>query len=1758
MHKWTWWSVFTALLLVTVIAACSSTTKPARTDNNTQDAPRTPRTEPAPEPSPEPPAPVVDDYTAEHDKSRAPTVPKSVEVPLEYGAPVLPAESAAKFFESLEAKWEVSKTAHRGESDSGLHRYKEFRWGNYLPLCICESRSVDDWKYGHGRAVLTFDRLAKDSLLADWSLQGSSTLAIGYMRFGKMHGPWQFRKVDQARQGKAGPLHFVGEYVSGVAHGEFRWYDADGRTEGVMYYKGGKQEDEQVSRVPGGITKRRFSGGVEHGLYRMWNDEGQLVSSAMSYKGRFWGKAEYWYPGHPRYYRLRHIKPGTDSHWEVCYDKDGQLLDQRWLEGTDYTGPFVEYWPGGRRKISGTLNAGKYHGYVNFWYQYGAMVERSAQYENGTLNGSFTEWHSSGKLKLEANYKSGVLDGPYKTYDEDGKLTSETIYENGEIFDPAKQWPAPSEVLDASGKPIQRRYGHWRTETHEAGKAGTPSAVVGMAMAYHEKLGGVVMFGGLKDADKSDSGVNETWLRKDGKWQRIFAGGTAPVERDLAAMAYDSRRGVIVLLGGRRSGGIPMLDTWELSTTGWKLLEPKVRPDARYAASLVYDSHRGVCVLIGGIGTDAQRYPEGKSEVWEWDGTSWQARGKGPVVAAAAAAYDEHRRRVVVNGGTNVVRVDGKAKVKDVADTWVYDGNQWKTCLFPSDFAVSDHAMVYDADQRSIVLLRNYIAPGVRELRALLPERHLKWCSWKATRESHNPTARTACAAAYDRKRREIVVYGGDTQVDEKWVPSRETLVLTDETPADRARDFAHVKRAVEAVPGWIAHDNGEFATSEFYCYSIVYDRKRGVPVMLGAADKADTKPGTGRAFVVYERHGGAWKLIPSATAPALRPNYASWFDARTGLVMLYGGGELGRDELSDLWAWDGSGWRCVAQSTPGTPDRTLYRVWGWDDKRGVLVTVAPAKGTSGVVHEFDGTTWVNTGITLPENYDATQLVYDPVAEKLLMPYPADLGGGGITTEAYHWDGAGWEPASLSLSRAGAGELLYTDHAGKALWQYTRTELRRYDGVEWRTWEQPSGVTPSGDAWQSSFWIEPGSGHVFIHGFKLAFGGKGRNDTLSFDPAKGKLTSAQAVNPWPGPEVVKGADGQPIRRRFGHWRVETQDEMPPAEFGMAMAYHEKLGGVVMFGGRAKAGKELLDQTWLRKEGNWQRILADGAAPPARDYAAVAYDSKRGVIVLYGGRDLRGNPLSDIWELDAKGWTRCTPKNFAAEARAAASLVYDSHRGVCVLVGGLGLHKSGVAEVRSEVLEWDGKDWAKATNLKTAPALFGAAATYDEQRRSIVVHGGQSAPGTDSKLTWVLQNNRWDKLEMSEVQATAMHGMVYDADARTVVLLREFAESLVAQVPAGTWYFAAWDEARRFDHPPARREFAAAYDRGTREIVLFGGAHREADGKLKLYRETLVLTDENDADRAKDLATFTAAALTAPGWTVIDNGELASSEVEDASVARDPKRGVTVMFGGQSGRIETSATREFRDGKWHLMKPANSPSARSGAAMWFDDKSGKVMLYGGQTAQKTFKDLWEWDGQDWRCIHKTMRGGPGVSDAAYDPKRGVLVVLASGDDGRYVHEFDGSKWTATGVKAYGANFIGGQLVYDPIAEKVLFAWARDEISFEVMQKAWHWDGKAWAETTAIVKGTKLEVAYDLHTDIDGKAIWQVVDETIRRFDGTEWQTWKAPTGLNWRSGSMWFENGRVYAHGTLRSAGRFFSQGRNDTLIFDPEKAERVK
>ena len=68
--------------------------------------------------------------------------------------------------------------------------------------------------------------------------------------------------------------------------------------------------------------------------------------------------------------------------------------------------------------------------------------------------------------------------------------------------------------------------------------------------------------------------------------------------------------------------------------------------------------------------------------------------------------------------------------------------------------------------------------------------------------------------------------------------------------------------------------------------------------------------------------------------------------------------------------------------------------------------------------------------------------------------------------------------------------------------------------------------------------------------------------------------------------------------------------------------------------------------------------------PERTYAAMAYDSARDRLVLFGG-----SGLNDTWEFDGNGWTNVTPANGNPEGRWRHGMAYDASRRRVVMFGG---------------------------------------------------------------------------------------------------------------------------------------------------------------------------------------------------------------------------------------------------------------------------------------------------------------------------------------------------------------------------------------------------------------------------------------------------------------------------------------------------------
>lgn len=211
------------------------------------------------------------------------------------------------------------------------------------------------------------------------------------------------------------------------------------------------------------------------------------------------------------------------------------------------------------------------------------------------------------------------------------------------------------------------------------GACNKPTARQYAALAFDAQRAVSVLFGGYPSNQ-------ETWTFNGTAWSQQCT--TAPCSdarpegRVAHAMAYDESRGVVVLFGGLDAAlGDTLQDTWEWNGTSWakKCVTACTPPGKRAWHAMAYDSHRKRVVLLGGFGPDVGSGPV-LQDTWEWDGSTWvnTATGGIPALQSPAAFYDRARKRLVAFGGTSAV---SPASNNTLDQTWLYHarGSQCST-----------------------------------------------------------------------------------------------------------------------------------------------------------------------------------------------------------------------------------------------------------------------------------------------------------------------------------------------------------------------------------------------------------------------------------------------------------------------------------------------------------------------------------------------------------------------------------------------------------------------------------------------------------------------------------------------------------------------------------------------------------------------------------------------------------------------------------------------------------------------------------------------------------------------------------------------------------------------------------------------------------------------------------------------------------------------------------------------------------------------
>ena len=369
------------------------------------------------------------------------------------------------------------------------------------------------------------------------------------------------------------------------------------------------------------------------------------------------------------------------------------------------------------------------------------------------------------------------------------------------------------------------------------------------------------------------------------------------------------------------------------------------------------------------------------------------------------------------------------------------------------------------------------------------------------------------------------------------------------------------------------------------------------------------------------------------------------------------------------------------------------------------------------------------------------------------------------------------------------------------------------------------------------------------------------------------------------------------------WSRPVLAQEPPTRWDHAMAYDSGRGRVVLFGGQGGTGH---DDTWEYDGTSWVRANP-AVHPPQKHYHGMAYDAARGRVVLFG-RGFSGPPDTETWEWDGSSWSlRRAAENPTAWGNGHL-LACDTVRRRVVLVS----HGGGASLV---TWEWDGRTWARRTPAQSPPARPFSALAHDPARgRTVLFGGGNWSGGHDD--TWEWDGSSWTKRNPTFYpQRRYQHGMAHDLSRSRTVLFGGLAPGLPPTVFADTWEWDGNVWTQRFPtvSPTPRAMAPMAYDSVRRRIVLVGWS--------------------------------TAAA----------------------------------QYGND--------TWEWDGNTWIQMQPAvKAPDTSNPPRLAYDPLRQRVVM-----REQSLSSTWEWDGINWTSVAGNT---PGDAPLAYDPIRGAILAIST--------------------------------------------------------------------------------------------------------------------------------------------------------------------
>ena len=328
------------------------------------------------------------------------------------------------------------------------------------------------------------------------------------------------------------------------------------------------------------------------------------------------------------------------------------------------------------------------------------------------------------------------------------------------------------------------------------------------------------------------------------------------------------------------------------------------------------------------------------------------------------------------------------------------------------------------------------------------------------------------------------------------------------------------------------------------------------------------------------------------------------------------------------------------------------------------------------------------------------------------------------------------------------------------------------------------------------------------------------------------------------------------------WSLMQSESNPPSRRSHSMTYEPEHDVVVVFGGYGN-GSHLGDTWVLDLETREWRDMKPQVAPSPRAATTMVYDPDSERMVLFGGFAVGHSIVSNqTWAYSYANntWTDLGPDNAPSE-RASYGMAYDSKRHLMVLFGGFteqGYHNDtwifDPAENSWKELQIDGE----------VPAARGAMGfVYQAANDVFTMFGGFSDRGF-FKDTWTLDLNTatWSRADPNNSPAPIRTRMVHDVTSGNSYffggdVIPPESEEGAPEPYAGTWVYGPdgnWSQLDIGNNPPARSLNGIIVDAHGR-LVIFGGTDTLIDDQNFLGREfhdTWILDPRSQDDQSSSI------------------------------------------------------------------------------------------------------------------------------------------------------------------------------------------------------------------------------------------------------------------------------------------------------------------